>query len=334
LPNTTKPPAVRPPATRDENETFRAVSNAHAYSRTAAPPAIQCAWCGHEFGAGDERLTGRIRCSECGVATTSPWPSDARLAQAYGGWYRPRSGRFAGLGDVILRRLRATLARRLHRMLPPGPILDVGAGDGNLVRAFVRQGRAAVGLEPYGSGPHIRRAEVEDIGGSWSAVIFWHSLEHVRQPTRALRHAAGLVAPGGKLIVAIPNATSLQAHAFGDRWFALDLPRHLTHITPEALISAVENCGLRVERVSFYRGGQVVFGWVHGLVGLLPGHPDLYEVIRRTEARSTAQSPAWRAFAVGAGLLALPVAVVAAAIEVAMRSGGSVYLEARRDGTG
>jgi SAM-dependent methyltransferase len=332
LSNTTRSPALHPATAEDETVAVQTVSKTLAYSRTAAPPATACAWCGHEFGRDDERLTGRIRCSECGVATTSPWPSDARLAQAYGGWYRPRSGRFAGLGDLILRRLRSTLASRLHRMLPPGPILDVGAGDGNLVRAFVRQGRAAVGLEPYGSGPHIRQAEVEDVGGSWSAVIFWHSLEHVRQPTRALTHAAGLVAPGGKLIVAIPNATSLQAHAFGDRWFALDLPRHLTHITPRALISAIEESGLRVERVSFYRGGQVVFGWVHGLVGLLPGHPDLYEVIRRTEARSTAQSPAWRAFAVGAGILALPVAVVAAGIEVAMRSGGSVYVEARRDG--
>jgi SAM-dependent methyltransferase len=232
---------------------------------------------------------------------------------------------------MILRRLRATLATRLHRMLPPGPILDVGAGDGNLVRAFARRGRSAVGLEPYGSGPHIRQAEVEEVGGSWSAVIFWHSLEHVREPRKALAHAAALVAPGGKLIVAVPNATSLQAHAFGDRWFALDLPRHLTHITPEALTSAIAESGLQVERVSFYRGGQVVFGWVHGLVGLLPGHPDLYDVIRRTEARSSAQSAAWRAYAVGAGIAALPVAVVAAAIEVALRSGGSVYVQARRD---
>ena len=28
-----------------------------------------------------------------------------------------------------------------------------------------------------------------------------------------------------------------------------------------------------------------MFGWLHGLVGMLPGHPDLYDAIRRCEAR-------------------------------------------------
>ncbi len=301
------------------------------HSRASAPPAIQCAWCEHAFDGRDQYLHGRVRCSQCGVATTNPWPSDAQLAEAYGHWYRPKSGRFSCLGDKLLQRVRAALANRLHRLLPPGPVLDVGAGDGNLVEAFVRLGREAVGLEPYGSGPHIRQAEVEEVDGSWSAVIFRHSLEHVRRPARALIHAAGLVAPGGKLIVAVPNATSIQARAFGDRWFALDLPRHLTHISPAALVSKIQEAGLQVESVSYYRGGQVVFGWVHGLVGLLPGHPDLYDAIRRTEAQSVQQSLPMRLYALAAGVAVLPAALVASAIEVATRSGGTVCVEARRD---
>jgi SAM-dependent methyltransferase len=311
-------------------EAQRESNKALAYSRVQAPPAAQCAWCEHVFDGGDQYLNGRVRCSSCGVATTSPWPSDAQLGEAYGDWYRPESGRFSGLGDKVLRRLRATLATRLHRVLPPGPILDVGAGDGNLVEAFVRHGREAVGLEPYGKGPHIRQAEVEEVDGSWSAVIFWHSLEHVRHPARALSHAATLVAPGGKLIVAVPNATSMQARAFGDRWFALDLPRHLTHISPEALVAKINEAGLQVESVSYYRGGQVVFGWIHGLVSMLPGHPDLYDVIRRSEARSADQGPALRAFALAAAVAVVPVALVASAIEVAARSGGTVCVEASR----
>jgi SAM-dependent methyltransferase len=329
LSNTTQAPAARPGRRRDGGGDLES-NKALAYARTAAPAAAQCAWCEHVFGDGDQHLNGRVVCSHCGVATTSPWPSDSQLAEAYGEWYRPQSGRFSGVGDKVLHRLRATLANRLHKMLPPGPVLDVGAGDGNLVEAFVGHGRDAVGLEPYGSGPHIRQAEVEEVDGSWSAVIFWHSLEHVRRPGRALSHAATLVAPGGTLIVAVPNAASMQARAFGDRWFALDLPRHLTHISPAALIAKIEESGLKVEHVSYYRGGQVVFGWVHGLVGLLPGHPDLYDVIRRTEARSAAQRPALRAYALGAAVAVLPVALVASAIEVAARSGGTVCVEARR----
>jgi SAM-dependent methyltransferase len=267
------------------------------------------------------------------VATTSPWPSDEQLGAAYADWYRPTSGRFSGLGDKVIRRTRSALADRLHRILPPGPVLDVGAGDGTLVQAFVRRGREAVGLEPYASQPqpHIRKAELEEVDGSWSAVIFWHSLEHLRSPARALSHAAGLLAPGGTLIVAVPNATSLQARAFGDRWLALDVPRHLVHLSPQALLAKIESLGLRVERVSYLRGGQVVFGWVHGFVGKLPGHPDLYDAIRRGEARQAAQSPAFRLYAFAAAAAALPFALAATAVEVAARAAGTIYVEARRE---
>jgi SAM-dependent methyltransferase len=266
------------------------------------------------------------------VATTSPWPTDERLAAAYAPWYRPSDGRFSGVGDKMLRRTRSTLASRLLRRLPPGPVLDVGAGDGTLVEAFVRRGREAVGVDPYASKnhPHVRAAELEEITGDWSAVIFWHSLEHLRQPVRALRHAAKLVPPGGVLVVAVPNAASLQARSFGDRWLHLDLPRHLVHISPPALLSTLEALGFRAERVSYLRGGQVVFGWLHGLVGKLPGRPDLYDAIRRDEARSAAQSQARRLYAFATAAAALPVALAAAAVEVMTRSGGTIYVEARR----
>lgn len=307
------------------------ISNTLAWARAAAPPASQCAWCGHQFDDADDRSTGRVWCAQCRVATTSPWPTPAQLAAAYGSWYRPAGGRFSGLGDAVLRRTRGALADRLHRILPPGPVLDVGAGDGTLVEAFVRHGRDAVGLEPYASGPRIRAAEIEEMSGEWAAVIFWHSLEHLRQPAEALSHAARLLVPGGLLVVAVPNAGSLQARAFGDRWFALDLPRHLVHLSPAPLLSKIEALGLRVERVSYLRGGQVVFGWIHGLVGELPGRPDLYEVIRRGEARRSAQSPARRCYAVAAAGAAVPLALAATAIEVAARSGGTIYVQARRD---
>jgi SAM-dependent methyltransferase len=308
------------------------VSAAVAYSRGAGPPAEECAWCGRRLDGGDEHRAGRIRCVSCGVATTSPWPGDEQLAAAYAPWYRPEGGRFSGLGDAVLRRTRSALAGRLHRVLPPGPVLDVGAGDGTLVGAFRRHGREASGVDPYaaGSSPHVRAVEFEDVDGAWSAVIFWHSLEHLRRPARALAHAAALVVPGGVLVVAVPNAASLQARLFGDRWLALDLPRHLVHISPPALLSQVEALGFRVERVSYLRGGQVLFGWLHGIVGRLPGHPDLYDAIRRGQARQAAQSPAFRLYALAAAVAALPLALAGTIAEVATRSGGTIYLEARR----
>jgi len=330
LPSTN--PTFRLDSDADRSVHSPTANPAVAYARTQAPAATECAWCGHVFDGGDEYRPGRIKCARCGVATTSPWPSDEQLGAAYAVWYRPEGGRFSGLGDKVLARTRSALATKLNRVLPGGPVLDVGAGDGTLVGAFRKQGREAVGVDPYytGTSPHIRATELEDMTGSWSAVIFWHSLEHVRRPVRSLRHAASLVAPGGMLVVAVPNAASLQARLFGDQWLALDLPRHLVHITPTALLSQLEELGFTVERVSYLRGGQVLFGWLHGLARQLPGRPDLYDAIRRSEAQQSAQGPARRLYALAAGVLALPVGLVGTAIELATKSGGSVYVEARR----
>jgi SAM-dependent methyltransferase len=288
---------------------------------------IDCVWCGASLADG-ERLAGRTRCRGCGVSTTDPWPSSTELDRAYGP-YRPTSGRFAGFGDALFRGTRSSLAGRIDRIAPSGPILDVGAGDGALLGALHRRGREAVGLERTPAMLGMDDRELSEVTGSWAAIVFWHSLEHLPEPGAALEHAAGLLAADGVIVVAAPNSDSLQARAFGDRWLALDLPRHLVHLTSCALRQRLESLGLRIERVSYIRGGQVVFGWLDGFVGALPGHTSLYDAIRRPEARFSPLSGWRRVAALLLGVLLLPLALVATAAEVVARRGGTVYIEAR-----
>lgn len=283
----------------------------------------QCRWCGAPLDGRARRLRGRTRCATCGVATTDPWPPPAELEAAYGDWYRPAAGRFAGPGDRLLRRTRARLAVRVHALAPAGPVLDVGSGDGTLVGALRAQGREAAGLERGD-------AELTALDAPQAAVIFWHSLEHLPDPAGALAHAARLLLPGGLLVVAVPNAGSLQARAFGDDWFALDLPRHLFHFTAPGLTARLRDLGLRVTRESHLGGGQVAFGWLHGLVGALPGHVDLYDAIRRPEARRTPLAGPRRAAALAGAVALAPVAWAAAVAEALARRGGTVLVEARR----
>jgi SAM-dependent methyltransferase len=271
-----------------------------------------------------------MRCAGCGVANTHPWPTDAELNEAYSSWYRPFSGRFSGLGDSILRWTRGRLARRLDRIAPPGPVLDVGAGEGALLDALAARGRRSLGLEREATRPDMRTGDIARLGGEWAAIVFWHSLEHLPNPGDEIERAAHLLAPGGVLVIAVPNANSLQARLFGGRWFALDIPRHLVHVPAEALVERLRSLALSVERVSFWRGGQVVFGWLHGMVGALPSSPDLYDAVRRREARRRPLSPGTRILVLAAAVLLAPLAALGAATEVIARRGGTVYVESRR----
>src|SRR3954452_22102022 len=224
-------------------------------------PATACAWGGSALPESADRSGGRVRCGRCGAATTDPWPSEQTLEKAYEGWYRPAAGRFSGPGDALLRRSRGALARRLDRVAPPGPVLDVGAGDGTLLDALRWRGREAIGLERVSSRTDVRAAGIEDVEErEFAAMGFLQSLERLPRPADALARAAGLLAPRGVLVVALPNSDSVQARVFGERWFALDLPRHLVHLPARTLLRRLEELGLRVRRRSHLRGGQVVFG--------------------------------------------------------------------------
>jgi SAM-dependent methyltransferase len=296
-------------------------------------PAEACLWCGAPFDGGSPRLGRRTDCRVCGAATTDPIPDADELEAAYGDWYRPRAGgRFNFAGDAILGRTRGLLARHLDEIAPPGPILDVGAGAGTLVDALVARGRSVTGLErgPMREDFLDEPIETVDRGDGWAAVVLWHSLEHLPQPRSAVRAAARLLVPGGVLIVAVPNTASIQAHTFGDRWLHLDIPRHLLHLSTASLVAGLEDDGFRVEAVSYLRAGQVVIGWLTGLVGLIPGRLDLYQALRRADARNKPLTRRRRLLALAAGVVLLPLAAVAAAAEIALRRGGTVFVQARQ----
>jgi SAM-dependent methyltransferase len=100
-----------------------------------------------------------------------------------------------------------------------GPtLLDVGAGIGTfLALARDRAGwevtgtevsTAAINLASQRQGISLLRGDAEDLPitpGSFEVVTLWHVLEHVASPSRLLRVCHDALAPGGFLVLAVPN---------------------------------------------------------------------------------------------------------------------------------
>ena len=159
-------------------------------------------------------------------------------------------------------RLRARrVLRKIRWDCPPwrgqGRYLDVGCGSGGALGVARALGWEVTGVEVDEAAAEKARRFTAEIhvgdvlsapfaGGRFDVVTAYHVLEHVPDPVAVLRRMLRWLAPDGLLIVEVPNAGGLGAAMFGKSWSGLELPRHLSHFSPETLSRAVELAGGRV----------------------------------------------------------------------------------------
>lgn len=180
-------------------------------------------------------------------------------------WALARHLGYASLRDEhagLLTRVRARwLLRRLSWSCPPwtgsGRYLDVGCGSGGALGVARALGWQVAGIETDEAAAAKARRFTDDLHvgdvldapfafARFDVVTAFHVLEHLADPVAALRRMLDWLAPGGLLIVEVPNAGGLGARLFGRAWSGLELPRHLSHFTPHTLARAVEKAGGRV----------------------------------------------------------------------------------------
>jgi SAM-dependent methyltransferase len=199
-----------------------------------------------------------VRCQDCGLCFTNPRPTAPSMAQFYPPDYRPH--RAPGHCRRTLWR-RLAFWRRPRQSFPdmgrPGRLLDFGCGGGSFLQQMHALGWRVVGLDTAADVVRRIRNELglEALVGTlphpdlapeqFDAITMWHALEHVHAPLEVLRAARRLLVPGGRLIVEVPNFACLPARWFGALWCGLDLPRHLTHFSPQTLRLMLELAGFR-----------------------------------------------------------------------------------------
>jgi SAM-dependent methyltransferase len=160
----------------------------------------------------------------------------------------------------------------------------------------------------------------------------WHVLEHWPDPHEPLRAAARLLRPGGVFMAGVPNFASPEARATRDKWFHLDVPRHLVHLTPRWLRAELTQQGFAVRRFSYLAPEFDAFSFIQSSLNRLGfRHNLLYDLLRGRAAKvlrgggaGWAQSAASVALAVPLGLLSVPATLGLAAA----RQGSSVTVYA------
>ena len=287
-----------------------------------------------------------VTCTECGLGRFHPMPSAERLRALYPDEYYGEPGiKFRNPVERLVRiageRHITFLSRDLNSR---ARILDVGCGRGVVLGALAERSFEIHGLEisaeaVRGVDPRAEiriaasLAEAEYEEKSFDQIIIWHVLEHLSDPVGTLREAHRILRPGGRLIVAVPNASSLQARWAGADWFHLDLPRHLYHFPIETLRALLTRSGFQVGSTHHFSLRQNPFGWIqsglnrfaplprNGLYTLLHCRP--FEEPPPYDRRTRAWLWFW--LIVGA-----PIGLAAAVFGAALRSGATVHVVANR----
>jgi len=207
-----------------------------------AQALLACPVCGGRRLAAPRayRRAHLARCRECGLVFADRRPSEAELADHYGGYSR------ADYDSPITRRRYRDLLAGFEPYRRTGRILDVGCGIGFFLEEARDGGWQAHGTEFERRAVEIVRAkglscEQAPIDpeafepGSFDVVTAFEVVEHVGDPRAEAATIASALRPGGLLYLTTPNFASLSRRLLRGRWSVVSYPEHLLYFTPSTL---------------------------------------------------------------------------------------------------
>lgn len=203
------------------------------------------------------------RCWQCGLVQTLPRPPKQIMESLYYRNYRQIDGvRFAAPIERFLRACYDLRVGKILKLREKGRILDVGCGRGLEILSLAKKGWQVLGTEISddlverlsGRGVSVVKSDIWKIkrAHKFDIITFWHSLEHLYFPKKALLAANTLLGNGGYLIIAVPNFASLEGTVFQEHWFHLDVPRHLFHFSKKNLVNFIEGLGFKLKDQSTF----------------------------------------------------------------------------------
>jgi len=175
----------------------------------------------------------------------NPRPSLDELLRYYGKtYYGYGHGQLEKVYCDILEYIKI---RRLNKHKPKGKILDIGCGSGDFLLRMKEKGWDAYGVDTSKEACYLAREKLKEKvynceleqccfpNNHFDIVTLWHVLEHVPNPNHMLKEINRILKSDGILILEVPNIGNLGFKLTKEYCFALDVPRHLYHFSPETL---------------------------------------------------------------------------------------------------
>ncbi len=203
-------------------------------------------------------------CSNCTARFTQDVPAQDAIAAYYASdnyisHSDTKKGIINSLYHLVRKRTLISKARLVlnETGITKGQILDIGCGTGAFLDTMKQEDWSITGLEPdtiarnkaaelYNIHPQEPRKLFELAAGSFNAITMWHVLEHVHELHAYIKQIETLLAPNGKLFIAVPNYTSKDADIYGTDWAAYDVPRHLYHFSPQSMEELLTTYNLKL----------------------------------------------------------------------------------------
>jgi SAM-dependent methyltransferase len=140
-------------------------------------------------------------------------------------------------------------------------LLEIGCGLGHLTGQLeqvfetcavdinhwaLRQSRA---VAPQTMHQAASAEELPYAEGAFGVVIIKHVVEHLPHPEKAIAELGRVTAPGGVLILATPNLSSLMKPRKGEKWIGYQDPTHISLKQPSEWLELIRKAGFDLLRV-------------------------------------------------------------------------------------
>ena len=216
-----------------------------------------------------------VKCRSCGLTRTNPRPTPESIGLYYPDDYGPYVGtqvrsanptHNSDIKKILKRFINRVIDFNTTRLPPmaPGRMLELGCASGSYLHKMAAQGWQVQGIEfsekaakaaaQLGFDVHAGPLETApNPDEPFDLIVGWMVLEHLHNPVDCLKKLRQWAKPGAWLVLSVPNAGSIEFSIFKDKWYALQLPTHLHHFTPQTLENMLQITGWKLEKVHHQR---------------------------------------------------------------------------------